>query len=190
MAYLGEIQTRGEITDVKQLVNYMYQLEEQVRYALNNLDGENIQAGAINAEQLSGALNARLKSVERTAERLDERGADRLTNRALRLDGEGLRQGMGLFQSKAGADSYLRWGGTDNAPALSLDGQGRIQAQSLTLPGGEAATKKAGTLPFRIYIGIDRPQEGGMLWFKPGALANGVQTCEVFYVPEQEGTGT
>ena len=186
MAYLGDIQIRGDMTDIKQLVNYMYQLEEQVRYALNNLDGENIQAGAINAEQLSGTLNARLRSVEKTAEKFDQHGAEQLANEAIAVNAQGVRQTKGLFQSKAGVDSYLHWGGEEDTPALSLDGQGRIRAQALTLPGGAAVEKTAASLPFRIYVGIDRPNLDGVLWVKPGELQNGEQACQVIYLPEQE----
>ena len=58
MARLGEIQLKSGIKDIDQVMNYLYQLEEQLRYALNNLDSENIRDGAISAEQLSGAVRA------------------------------------------------------------------------------------------------------------------------------------
>jgi hypothetical protein len=50
---LGEIQGRGEIKDIKQVMNYVYQLEEQVRYILGHLGAENLSPGAVGEEQLS-----------------------------------------------------------------------------------------------------------------------------------------
>ena len=67
MAYLNEIQIRGEIKDVRQVMEYLYQLEDQIRYALQNLDGENIQAGAIGENLLSGGVQDQIKAAQRTA---------------------------------------------------------------------------------------------------------------------------
>lgn len=69
MAYLNEIQIHSKVTDVRQVMEYLRQLEDQVRYALQNLDGENIQAGAIGEEQLSGGVRKRIKTAENTAEK-------------------------------------------------------------------------------------------------------------------------
>ena len=67
MAYLNEIQIHSKVTDVRQVMEYLRQLEDQVRYALQNLDGENIQAGAIGEEQLSGGVQKRIKTAENAA---------------------------------------------------------------------------------------------------------------------------
>ncbi|MBR4538434.1 MAG: hypothetical protein IKO52_06270 [Clostridia bacterium] len=67
MAYLNEIQVHSRVTDVRQVMEYLRQLEDQVRYALQNLDGENIQAGAIGEEQLSGGVQKRIKTAENAA---------------------------------------------------------------------------------------------------------------------------
>ncbi len=69
MAYLNEIQIHSKVTDIRQVMEYLRQLEDQVRYALQNLDGENIQAGAIGEEQLSGGVQKRIKTVENAAEK-------------------------------------------------------------------------------------------------------------------------
>ena len=68
MAYLNEIQIRGEIKDARQVMEYLYQLEDQIRYALQNLDGENIQAGAIGEKLLSGGIKNQIKAAQRTAD--------------------------------------------------------------------------------------------------------------------------
>ena len=59
MARLGEIQLKSGIKDIDQVMNYLYQLEEQLRYALNNLDSENIRDGAISAEQFHNRMTLR-----------------------------------------------------------------------------------------------------------------------------------
>ncbi len=69
MAYLNEIQIHSKVTDIRQVMEYLRQLEDQVRYALQNLDGENIQAGAIGEEQLSGGVQKRIKTAESAAEK-------------------------------------------------------------------------------------------------------------------------
>lgn len=69
MAYLNEIQIHSKVTDVRQVMEYLRQLEDQVRYALQNLDGDNIQAGAIGEEQLSGGVQKRIKTAENAAEK-------------------------------------------------------------------------------------------------------------------------
>ncbi len=67
MAYLNEIQVRGEIKNTRQIMEYLFQLEDQIRYALQNLDGENIQAGAIGENLLSGSVQDQIKAAQRTA---------------------------------------------------------------------------------------------------------------------------
>lgn len=69
MAYLNEIQIHSKVTDVRQVMEYLRQLEDQVRYALQNLDGDNIQAGAIGEKQLSGGMQKRIKTAENAAEK-------------------------------------------------------------------------------------------------------------------------
>lgn len=68
IAYLNEIQLRGEIKDARQVMEYLYQLEDQIRYALQNLDGENIQAGAIGENLLSGDIKNQIKAAKQTAD--------------------------------------------------------------------------------------------------------------------------
>lgn len=53
----GDIATRGTPTDIRQVMNYIYQLEDQLRYALSHIDGENISAGSIGKTQIAqGAI--------------------------------------------------------------------------------------------------------------------------------------
>ena len=138
MARLGEIQLKSGIKDIDQVMNYLYQLEEQLRYALNNLDSENIRDGAISAEQLSGAVNARLSTLERAAERMGESGTEKLTNESVIIDRGGIRLQNGAF---------------------SLDTAGKIRALALSFSDGEAARKTEDSPDFRLHIGTEKPVE-------------------------------
>ena len=164
MARLGEIQLRSGEKNLDQVMNYLYQLEEQIRYALNNLDGDNIQAGAISTDQLSEGVNGRLTTLEQTAERMSEKGTDRLTNETMKIDSSGIHWKGGGF---------------------SVNKQGEMKAQSMALPDGYAAIRTEESLPFRLHIGAEKPEGGGMLWIKPGQEENGVQPCQVYYIKEK-----
>lgn len=165
MARLGDIQIKSGEKDIDQVMNYLYQLEEQLRYALNNLDGDNTRDGSINAEQLSGTVNARLSTLERAAERVGENGTGKLINEALTIDKTGIRLHSGDF---------------------ALDLLGNLSARGLTFPNGEAARKTMDSLPFRVHIGADKPEGGAVLWLKPGVASQEGQACQVFYIPEEE----
>ena len=71
MAYLREIQ-HGNGTDPKQIIYYIRQLEEQVRYALQSLDGDNIAAGAIGEGQLSDGVQGRMTKTEAALAQIKE----------------------------------------------------------------------------------------------------------------------
>lgn len=64
MARLGEIEYRGDGSDPRQLLNYMLQLEEQIKYALAHLGSENIQAGAIDEKLLAPAVKQNIQNIE------------------------------------------------------------------------------------------------------------------------------
>ena len=77
MAFMGDIQIRGDGTDPKQIMNYLYQLEEQIRYALANIGADNIQEGAITPQMLSPAIKQNIQEItisqenqERTSKQL------------------------------------------------------------------------------------------------------------------------
>lgn len=135
MARLGDIQIRGDGSDPKQIMNYLYQLEEQIRYALQNLDGDNIQEEAIGEAQLSQGVQGRLQSVETAVRQVRE-------------------------------------------------AQAQEKAMTRKLLAGKAQ-KAEGTLPFQLYVGTERPQGGGILWFLPGDEQNGRRVCAVYYIGEE-----
>lgn len=141
MARLGEIQTRSGDTEMKQVMQYVQQLEEQVRYALQNLDGENLISGAVGEKQLSGTVQGSIQAANEAAQEAKE--AARRTGAAVN----------------------------------------RIAAEIAT-----KATKADGSLPFRVYIGTERPAGGGILWIRPGEEENGAMKCDTYYIEEEETT--
>lgn len=61
---MGEIPKRSAISDVKQLAQYVYQLEDQLRYALSHLGSENISPGGITGESLA-AESVKLENLSK-----------------------------------------------------------------------------------------------------------------------------
>ena len=68
MAYLNEIRFPREVKDARQVMDCLRQMDDQVRYTLQNLDGNNIRAGAIGESHLSGTLQQQIRTAERTGE--------------------------------------------------------------------------------------------------------------------------
>ena len=71
MAFLREIQG-GNGDDPKKIMRYVRQLEEQVRYALQSLDGDNILSGAIGEGQLSAGVTGRIASADAAVTQMRE----------------------------------------------------------------------------------------------------------------------
>ena len=84
MAFMGDIQIRGDGTDPKQIMNYLYQLEEQIRYALANIGADNIQEGAITPQMLSPAIKQNIQQITVTQEK-QERTSKQLKSEDGRL---------------------------------------------------------------------------------------------------------
>lgn len=63
MALLGDIQIRGDGSDPRQIMNYLYQLEEQIQYALQNIGEDNIVAGSIGPELLAPAIKTQINNM-------------------------------------------------------------------------------------------------------------------------------
>lgn len=82
MAYLPDFgKKKGETEDIRQLKNYIYQLEDQIRYALSHIDGDNITQGTVGAAALA---------------------ADAVTGRSI---AKGAITGKQLAQDSVGADN-------------------------------------------------------------------------------------
>ena len=63
MAQMGEIQHRGDPTDVKGVMNYVYQLEEQIRYVLQNLGSDNLAPGSVDVDQLGPNVTKQFNTI-------------------------------------------------------------------------------------------------------------------------------
>ena len=68
MAYLNEISFPREVKDARQVMDCLRQMDDQMRYTLQNLDGNNIRAGAIGESHLSGSLQQQIRTAEKTGE--------------------------------------------------------------------------------------------------------------------------
>ena len=63
MAQMGEIQHRGDPQDVKGVMNYVYQLEEQIRYVLQNLGSDNLTPGSVDLAQLGPNVTKQFTTI-------------------------------------------------------------------------------------------------------------------------------
>ena len=111
MAYLADIHSSGNVKDIRQVMDYIHQLEDQLRYVIQHIGAENIQPDAINEEQLSPKvkqnmhsmrktvtdLNRHVSSYRQTADetarkvrQMEEEGVEKVHNEALTIDGGGI----------------------------------------------------------------------------------------------------
>ncbi len=68
VGYVSDVQPGNQPVEGRQIMSYIRRLEDQVRYALANLDGQSIQAGSVGEEQLSKKLSRRVTAAEEKAE--------------------------------------------------------------------------------------------------------------------------
>ena len=132
MAYLQEIQTPGGVRDVKQVMDYLRQLEEQLRYVIRHIGPENIQAGAVGESQLSPQIKQEMQAVQRTVRdvnrnmstyrqtaeeiamevrRMAENGVEKVKNAALTINADGIDMASGEINIRAGSAFRARSGG-------------------------------------------------------------------------------
>ena len=175
MSFLKEIQTRGEIKDARQVMEYLRQLEEQVRYALQNLDSENIQDGSIGAEQLSGGVKGTIKKAQSTADQSVEAAekAQKTADRnAARINV--LNSGLNALSEQVGALELQAEGLEDDLSELEGD-LAELAAKTVE------KTEESGA--FKVYLGSTQPTGHNILWIKPGAdQGDGTRACEVLLV--------
>ncbi len=157
MSFLKQIQTRGEITTPGQVMEYLRQLEDQVRYALANLDGENIQVGAIGDDQLNAQVKGTIRTAQSTA---DKSGKDAEKAR------------------KAAEKNAARIGALNS-------GLNALMAQVAALDA-RAVSRETGSGGFKLYLGAEQPEARGIVWIRPGDTADpdGSFPCEVKFIPD------
>ncbi|MBR3019791.1 MAG: hypothetical protein IKH57_22395 [Clostridia bacterium] len=132
MAYLADIPSPGNVKDVRQVMDYLRQLEDQLRYVIQHIGAENIQQGAIGEEQLSHKVNEDMRAVRKTVKdmgrslssyrqtaeeialevrRLEEDGVEKVSNSALTINADGIDMSGGEINIRAGSAFRAKSGG-------------------------------------------------------------------------------
>ena len=132
MAYLSDIQFPGSVKDARQVMDYLRQLEDQLRYVIAHIGPENIQPSAIGEEQLSPAVREDMRSVRKTVrdlrrsvssyrqtaeeialevQRLSEDGVEKVNNSALTINANGIDMSGGEINIRAGSAFRAKSGG-------------------------------------------------------------------------------
>jgi len=132
VAYLADIQSPGSVKDVRQVMDYLRQLEDQLRYVIQHIGTENIQPNAVGEEQLSLKVRDDMKSVRRTVKdmgrslssyrqtaeeialevrRMAENGVDKVNNTALSINANGIDMSGGEINIRAGSAFRAKSGG-------------------------------------------------------------------------------
>ena len=132
MAYLSDIQSPGSAKDSRQVMEYLRQLEEQLRYVLQHIGAENIQQGAIGEAQLSPKVKEDMRAVRKTMKdmgrnissyrqtaeeialevrRMAENGVDKVNNAALTINADGIDLSGGEINIQAGSAFRAKSGG-------------------------------------------------------------------------------
>ena len=132
MAYLADIQYPAQVKDVKQVMDYLRQMEDQLRYVIAHIGPENIQPSAVGEEQLSPAVREDMRSVRKsvkdlrrnvssyrqTAEeialevrRMAEDGVEKVNNSALTINAHGIDMSGGEINIRAGSAFRAKSGG-------------------------------------------------------------------------------
>ena len=132
MAYLADIQSPGNVKGVKQVMDYLRQLEDQLRYVIAHIGPENIQPSAIGEEQLSPAVKDDMRTVRKTVRdlgrsvssykqtadkialevrRIAEDGVEKVNNSALTINADGIDMTGGEINIRAGSAFRAKSGG-------------------------------------------------------------------------------
>ncbi len=137
MAYLNEIQFPREVRDARQVMDCLRQMDDQVRYTLQNLDGNNIQPGAIGESHLSSALQRQIRTGERNGETVSALGQslETVTAALNELSGSAVTRA-------AGSEAFALYVGDDQP-----DGHGVVWIRPASGPGGGALTCEITWIP-------------------------------------------
>lgn len=132
MAYLADIQSPGNVKDVRQVMDYLRQLEDQLRYVIQHIGAENIQPKSIGEEQLSPKVTGDMKAVRRTVKdmgrslssyhqtaeeialevrRMAQDGVEKVSNSAMTINANGIDMSGGEINIRAGSAFRAKSGG-------------------------------------------------------------------------------
>ena len=120
MAVLMDLQGKSDIKDIKQVTNYLYQLEEQIRYALANIGSENLSPGAVDVSNLAPALKQNIQNIEMRMER-EERKSKQLVSEDGKLRTQIVETEAGIMREMEDVENGLRTTITETASGLRAD---------------------------------------------------------------------
>lgn len=149
MAYLADIQSPSNAKDIRQVMDYLRQLEDQLRYVIQHIGAENIQPNAVGEEQLSPKVKEDMKTVRKTVKsmgrslssyrqtaeeialevrRMAEDGVEKVNNSALTINADGIDMSGGEINIRAGSAFRAKSGGVfevfaaDGSSCIKLGG--------------------------------------------------------------------
>ena len=120
MAVLMDLQGKSDIKDIKQVTNYLYQLEDQIRYVLANIGSENLSPGAVDVSNLAPALKQNIQNIEMRMER-EERKSRQLVSEDGKLRTQIVETEAGIMREMEDVESGLRTTITETASGLRAD---------------------------------------------------------------------
>lgn len=120
MAVLMDLQGKSDLKDIKQVTNYLYQLEEQIRYVLANIGSENLSPGAVDVSNLAPALKQNIQNIEFRIER-EERKSKQLVSEDGKLRTLIVETEAGIMREMTDVENGLRTTITETASGLRAD---------------------------------------------------------------------
>lgn len=115
MANLMENQLSAN-ADTRAIVRYVRELEEQIRWALANLDNSNIMDGALSVDKLTDDTQKTIKSADRVriaveGGRTGTTGTGEVHNSCLDIDREGIKMNAGAIEMRSEGTMLIEAGG-------------------------------------------------------------------------------
>ena len=204
MAYLADIPSPGNVKDVRQVMDYLRQLEDQLRYVIQHIGAENIQQGAIGEQQLSAKVNEDMRGVRKTVRdmgrnlssyrqtaeeialevrRMAEDGVQRVSNSALTISADGIDMSGGEINIRAGSAFRAKSGGVFEV--FAADGNSYLKFGG-TEQNPNASLGNGGTLRVKdIYA--DRIHAGSSDYWSAGGAVGGNQVVVSSEKPSGHG---
>ena len=193
MAYLTDIPSSGNLKDIRQVMDYLRQLEDQLRYVIQHIGAENIQPNAIGEEQLSPNVKENIKTVQKTVKdmgrslssyrqtaeeialevrRMAADGVEKVNNSALTINANGIDMSGGEINIRAGSAFRARSGGVFEV--FAADGNSYIKFGG-TEENPNASLGNGGTLRVKT-IYADSIHTGSSDFYSGG---NGLSNSQV-----------
>ncbi|MBR5110210.1 MAG: hypothetical protein IK099_08440 [Clostridia bacterium] len=204
MAYLADIPFPGNVKDVRQVMDYLRQLEEQLRYVIQHLGAENIQPNAIGEAQLSLRVNEDMRAVRKSVKdmghnlssyqqaaeeiaqdlrRVAAEGVQKLSNSAVTINTGGIDMSGGAISLRAG--SAFRASSGSAFEVFAADGNSCIKLGG-TPQDPNASLGSGGTLRVKALY-ADSIHAGSSDYWNGGGAVGGTQVVVSAAKPEGHG---